>query len=157
MSTLRSLVAGFSLAGIFLLMICSADIVSRKKAALKHPLPALPGMYFSEIEKDSQADLIVPYATAIANTKSINQRNVNPLNISLNEALAQVAKIARLRHIEPSALNELVRQSQMPADASRREYQVNLLVLNLCLDLYVTNKANHKEDLSLTQVKKSGR
>ncbi|MFZ6688694.1 potassium-transporting ATPase subunit C [Undibacterium sp. SXout11W] len=157
MSTLRSLVAGFSLAGIFLLMICSADIVSRKKAALKHPLPALPGMYFSEIEKDSQADLIVPHATAIADTKIINQSNVNPLNISLNEALVQVAKIARLRHIEPSALNELVRQSQMPADASHREYQVNLLTLNLCLDLYVTNKANRNEDLSLTQIKKSGR
>ncbi|MFZ6862220.1 potassium-transporting ATPase subunit C [Undibacterium sp. Ji67W] len=154
MSSLRSVLTSCSLAGILLLMICSEDNLSSKKAVLSHPLRTLPGMYFSEIRKESHTDLITPDVAAIANTKSINKRQVNPLNISRNEALAQVAKIARLRHIEPSALNELVRQSQMPADASRREDQVNLLVLNLCLDLYVTNKANRKEDLSLTQVKK---
>jgi len=154
MSSLRSALSCCSLAGILLLTVCSKDILSSKKTVYVHPLQTLPRIYFSEIKNESHTELIVPDAISTTNKKSIDQHHVNLLNIPLSEALAQVTKVARSRNIEPFSLTELVRQSQMPTDPNHREYEVNLLVLNLCLDLYVINKTNYKEEFSLSNGKK---
>lgn len=155
MNHLASVLTGMGLAGICLLMISSREIVSKEAAALRPAAPELPAIYFSEQGKDSRPDLTAANASAAVNVKNSRRNNLTRSSISLNDALAQVAIVARSRHLEPSDLNKLVRHSQLPVDAGHLEHQVNLLAVNLCLDLYGTNDLSHKEDSDMRRVKKS--